>query len=635
MEPGILLRLFLAWLVLTINVLYASAAVSGYSNHNVIHTLQTGKPVAGMAQDTSKKAPPAPAKFAPAAIGLIVTNYETRIALLKWTTTNPGVPGTYHIERRAGTGNYMELAVLPHTAPLVYNDTISFPYCTATPFTYHVAFVSNSGLDDASSSYITQTLSDINKPADLLNVNVSLMQTSSGFNPRLSWDRITNDSISGYIIQRFNGYSWDSITTTSADSALYTHSIPDACANSFKYVVRSIDRCKNGSDQKLYKDIYVQTIYLQTSEPNECDKAIKLTWNSYKSIPGGQGRYKIERCDGPEHNSFEVPATDTTYIDNHNLKTGHTYLYTVTEISANNLYTSSSCQAVHAFNSINTPDVYITQVSVEQDKFIRVSYEITPPSNVVKMYLQRSDNGTSGFSVIDSIVANTGTVPLSGFVDDLTADVQTQSYYYRYVAVTKCGDEVSSSNVSRSIWLQCTSLDLQNEIQWNSYETWMQGVEDYTLFRSVNGEPVAGEILTTTSSATSFTDPLSGVDSRYLVCYWVTANENLTTAFSKSNTCCVLKEPAVFMPNAFHPGSTANTAFRPVNDTAFTDPQSFSLTIFNRWGQQLCETSDMARGWDGTSNGQESPSGLYTYLLTYKSKTGKSYTKRGTVFLLR
>mgnify|MGYP000923020305 CR=1 FL=1 len=635
MEPGIKFRLLLAWLVLTMNLSYASATVSGYLNYSFINVLQTGESVTFQAQDSGKNAPPIPAKLAPAAIGLIVTQYESRLAQISWTTTSPGIPGTYHIERKAGTGNYIEIAALPYTAPRVYNDTISFPYCTPTQFTYHVTFVSGSGLDDASSGTSTITLSDINKPADLLNVNVSLMQTSSGFNPRLSWDRITNDSISGYLIQRYNGFSWDVLGTTSADSGFYTHTIPDACSASYKYVVRSKDKCNNESDQKLYKDINVQTIYLQTSEPNECDKTIKLTWNAYKSIPGGIGGYKITRMEGAKCEIFNVPATDTTYTDSFGLKIGQTYLYSVTEMSANGITESASCQAVHAFNAFSIPDVYITQVSVEQDKFIRVSYQITPPSNVVKLYLQRSDNGTSGFSVIDSISVNTGTVPLVSFVDDLTADVHARSYYYRYVAITKCGDEVPSSNVSRSILLQCTSLDSQNETQWNSYETWMQGVQNYTLFRSINGEPVAGEILTTSPSATSFTDPLTGVDSRNLVCYWVTANENLTTAISKSNTCCVLKEPDIYMPNAFHPGSVANYAFRPVNDTAFADPLSFSLTIFNRWGQQLCETTDMIRGWDGTSNGQESPAGLYTYLLTYKSKAGKSYTKRGTVFLVR
>lgn len=635
MKPGIMLRLFFTWLFLAMNVFYTNAAVSGCLDQNFKNAVQEDESIADLPQDIGKITPPAPAKMAPAAIGLTVTNFELRIAQLKWTTTSPGIPGTYHIERKAGTGIYIELAVLPHTAPLVYNDTISYPYCTPTPFTYHVSFVSNSGLDDASSGYITQTMSDISKPADLLNVNVSLMNTSSGFNPRLSWDRITNDSISGYIIQQFDGFRWNTIHTTSADSGFYTHTAPNACDVSFRYVVRSKDKCNNESDQKLYKDIFVETIHLVAAEPNECDKAIKLTWNSYKTIPGGIGGYRITRCENSNTLSVDVPATDTTFIDNRNLKAGQTYVYSVTELSTNRSYSSSSCQEVHAFNAINIPDVYITQVSVEQDEFIRVGYEITPPSNVVKIYLQRSANGTSGFSVIDSIAAVMGTVPLVSFINDLTADVHAGSYYYRFVAVTKCGDEVPSSNVSRSIWLQCNSVDAQNEIQYNSYETWMHGVESYTVFRSINGEPPAGEILTTSSLATPFTDPLTGIDSRKLVCYWVVANENLTTAISKSNTCCVLKEPSIFMPNAFHPGSVTNNVFRPVNDTAFADPRSFSLTIFNRWGQQLCQTTDMIRGWDGTSGGQDSPSGLYTYLLTYKSKEGKSYTKRGTVLLVR
>lgn len=89
------------------------------------------------------------------------------------------------------------------------------------------------------------------------------------------------------------------------------------------------------------------------------------------------------------------------------------------------------------------------------------------------------------------------------------------------------------------------------------------------------------------------------------------------------------------MPNAFYPDGLKNRVFRPVPTPVFADPQSFKMTIFDRWGQQLFETTDMISGWDGSVGGQITPSGMYIYLLIYKSLEGKEYTKRGTVTLLR
>jgi gliding motility-associated-like protein len=59
------------------------------------------------------------------------------------------------------------------------------------------------------------------------------------------------------------------------------------------------------------------------------------------------------------------------------------------------------------------------------------------------------------------------------------------------------------------------------------------------------------------------------------------------------------------------------------------------MTIFSRWGQQLFETSDIDKGWDGSVNGQFIPAGQYAYLITYKSIEGKDYKKQGTVILVR
>jgi len=385
--------------------------------------------------------------------------------------------------------------------------------------------------------------------------------------------------------------------------------------------------------------LFVQTVKLEAQQPGQCDKVARLSWNKYKEMPGGLAGYKIYRGDGTAP-PMEIDTKDTSYSDNFSFVQGHTYLYSVKAYSNSGLFTSSSCQVVWPYNGALIPEVYIAQVSVEADRYIRVRYSISPPSTVIKLVLERSDNGTSDFQAVDSLLVTGGYVPVDHYIDDTTADVHAQSYYYRLVAYDDCGGKTPSMNISQSIWLQCSSSQTENTLNWNSYQSWLQGIESYKVFRIVDGQPVMGEPFGPFDPTTvTFPDPLTGIGPTSEVCYWVVAYENpqnpyLINAESKSNTCCILKAPILFMPNAFYPEGK-NKVLRPVPTPAFVDPQSFKMTIFSRWGQQLFETTNMAKGWDGSINGQFAPAGLYIYILTYKSLEGKDYSKRGTALLVR
>lgn len=580
-------------------------------------------------------------KLAPLSITLIVTHYQSRIAQIRWSTSAPGIPGTFFVERDvAFSGVWKVIKQLPYTATLEYNDTISAPFCSSmNNFSYRIRFVSVSGSDDATSGPADVPLTDLTSPANVLNLNVSLSNSNSGFNPLISWNKVTNDSISGYIIQRSSGFNWPVIGSVPADSSRFNdHTATDVCNNSFKYVVLTIDRCGNRSTPD-YVNKYVQTIKLVAQQPGQCDKTTKLSWNSYKNIAGGLGGYKIYREDGAS-TTVEFDTKDTSFTDNNNLVSGHTYIYSIKAYSLTGLYTSSSCQAVLLFNPSLLPDVYITQVSVESDSYVRVGYHISPPGTVIKLVLERSDNGSTNFQAIDSISVSGLYVQPDFYIDDTTADVHNQRYYYRLVAYDDCGGITISMNTSQSILLQCSSSEVQNNINWNRYESWLQGVAQYNVYRTVGGQPILGELLGSFGpTMVSFPDPLTNVDQTKEVCYWVVASENplnpyMINAISKSNTCCIIKEPVLYMPNAFYPDGF-NKKLRPVPSPSFVNPQSFTMTIFSRWGQQLFETTDMVSGWDGIINGQFAPAGLYAYIITYKSLEGKEYTKRGTATLIR
>lgn len=66
------------------------------------------------------------------------------------------------------------------------------------------------------------------------------------------------------------------------------------------------------------------------------------------------------------------------------------------------------------------------------------------------------------------------------------------------------------------------------------------------------------------------------------------------------------------------------------------DP-AFNLTSFvivNRAGKEVFRTTDIHKGWDGTTKGVKAPAGLYAYTISGTLQTGKVGVK-GTVTLTR
>jgi gliding motility-associated-like protein len=88
------------------------------------------------------------------------------------------------------------------------------------------------------------------------------------------------------------------------------------------------------------------------------------------------------------------------------------------------------------------------------------------------------------------------------------------------------------------------------------------------------------------------------------------------------------------MPNAFSPnGDGYNDQFRPV--TVPEKVSSFSMYIYNRWGQQVFATKDMGTGRDGSIDGSPAPRGVYTYIISYSNAASETRKKSGMVTLVR
>ncbi len=99
----------------------------------------------------------------------------------------------------------------------------------------------------------------------------------------------------------------------------------------------------------------------------------------------------------------------------------------------------------------------------------------------------------------------------------------------------------------------------------------------------------------------------------------------------------IIIEPfTIYAPNSFTPdGNQFNNIFLPV---VYLPLESWSLKIFNRWGELVFESRDINIGWDGTTQtGFPAPDGIYIWKATYIScePLSSEETITGHVSLIR
>jgi gliding motility-associated-like protein len=89
----------------------------------------------------------------------------------------------------------------------------------------------------------------------------------------------------------------------------------------------------------------------------------------------------------------------------------------------------------------------------------------------------------------------------------------------------------------------------------------------------------------------------------------------------------------IYFPNAFTPNKDGlNDIFKPV---MIGRPTVYKLIIYNRWGQQIFETTDPGQGWNGMIKNGEQESGTYIWTCAYQFYTQEKMIKKGVFLLLR
>jgi gliding motility-associated-like protein len=87
-----------------------------------------------------------------------------------------------------------------------------------------------------------------------------------------------------------------------------------------------------------------------------------------------------------------------------------------------------------------------------------------------------------------------------------------------------------------------------------------------------------------------------------------------------------------YIPNCFAPGHGGNNRYFTGYGIGI---QSFQMSIFNRWGEELFSSRDLNNPWDGTYNGNDVPEGVYVYNIIVKDNNGVTHNYNGNVTLIR
>ena len=104
-----------------------------------------------------------------------------------------------------------------------------------------------------------------------------------------------------------------------------------------------------------------------------------------------------------------------------------------------------------------------------------------------------------------------------------------------------------------------------------------------------------------------------------------------TVAITEGNCASLVNVPNAFTPD----GDGTNEVFAPVVSGTV---RAWELRIFDRWGEELFNSNEPHKGWDGTFNGTPVQDGVYVWQLGYKAVSDdgvKQEKLTGSVTLLR
>lgn len=206
-----------------------------------------------------------------------------------------------------------------------------------------------------------------------------------------------------------------------------------------------------------------------------------------------------------------------------------------------------------------------------------------------------------------------------------------QNSCFRFGYIDACNNESVLTRPICALYLQNTSEEPDGLIlEWNEYTGYANGVQRYTLSKyDAEGNFNRSYPMGLQTSIDLGEQELEESGSWYMVTAYPN-DAQLTESSSNMFEFRIIMQG--YFPNAFTPNGDEQNDYFKVEGKFVAKCR---LQIFNRWGEQIYETTDVEQGWDGTAKGQPAPQDTYIYRAFIETIDGEQQTERGSVFLLR
>ena len=170
----------------------------------------------------------------------------------------------------------------------------------------------------------------------------------------------------------------------------------------------------------------------------------------------------------------------------------------------------------------------LSYVSVNGD-IIEIEWTESPSPEVFAYVISQETN--TGTSVIDTVYTGT-----SYFDYNSMPDEQSETYFV--TAIDRCGNSSLVVNPHNTIFLENQnngSCERSITLNWNAYQNWSGGVEQYNIYVSIDGGNFE---LTDQTDANTLTYDYENVLENSIYCFYIEAVETGTGFTSNSNQIC-------------------------------------------------------------------------------------------------
>lgn len=567
-------------------------------------------------------------------IHLNLNNPGTGEAILNWNRPKDPALNYYgayfHIYKEYPAGTWNLVDSVPYNVS-TYRDTIDV--CEA--FINYRIILPTSDCDFIS-NIRGDFFEDKITPSQPIISSVNIDTLSGGIT--ITWNQNNQPDTYGYVIYTTDGAGFliELDTLWGIGSTSYTY-FPNTGLGPLTYSVAAFDSCFTDIVPPTYQTsakAEIHTTNFLTGVLDVCARRINLDWTGYIGF-APLGPYEVwYRLNG---GAWQMMGTTPNLDYSFDAVLGEEYDISICAKDANDPFRNSfSNRIIISMSAAAGPTFsYLSTATVENER-IEIHHRFSQDGGVDRIRLERFEKQLSSFVQIDELLAD---APELIFYDE-EAEPNRRSYRYRTLSVDTCDQVVAISNQGETIFLTSITDEtaMVHILQWTPYREFAGSVQEYRVYRGIDGVFNAAPIAITPPQLRSVVDSVYNLlDYTGKICYLVEAIEGPNSygisETSRSNIICPVLPPLVYIPNAFTLGGM-NPVFKPV--TSLHQIQEYTFEIYDRYGRVIFSTNDPGEGWDGeidTAN-RYAREGMYIWRLSIRDGNGIEVLRHGHVTLL-